>query len=129
MQQELCKVLVLRGEEELGLGAKYKAVQLTVPAGCVVFPAGPAESHPVKELPALASDGWFELPLQQQICSLYNASGELELSVSAVAKSNDAVPCGISIHQNNLVRPGCTLSSTLGCPKMKHTARLLGRIS
>lgn len=94
VQQELCKVLVLRGEEEFELGAKYKAVQLTVPAGCVGFPAGPAESHPMKLLPALTSDGWFEL-LQQQICSLYNASGELELSASLMPESNGAVPCGI----------------------------------
>lgn len=78
VQQELCKVLVLQGKEEFGLGAKYKTVQLTIPAGYVTFPSGPAELCTMKELPAFISDRWFELHLQLQICSLYNIFGELK---------------------------------------------------
>lgn len=131
VQQELCKVLVLQRKEEFGLGTKYKTVQLTIPAGYVIFPSGPAELRATKELPAFISDRWFELHLQPQFCSLYNTFGELKL----VCGPHDQVKWWCPMwkpywnHWNNLLHPICTLSSTLGCSGMKHTAQLLGRIS
>lgn len=53
-QQELRKVLVLRGEE-FGLGENHKTVPLTIPAGYVIFPSGPAELCTMRELPAFTS--------------------------------------------------------------------------
>jgi len=87
VQQELCKVLVLLGKEEFGLGVKHETVQLTIPAGFVIFPSGPAALCTMKELPAFISDRSSELPLQPQICSLHNTSGELEF----VCGSHDQV--------------------------------------
>lgn len=87
VQQELCKVLVLQGKEEFGLGVKYKIVQLTIPAGYVILPSGPAELCTMKELPAFISDRWFELHLEPQTSSLYNTFGELKF----VCGSHDQV--------------------------------------
>lgn len=53
-QQELRKVLVLQGEE-FGLGENHKTVPLTIPAGYVIFPSGPAELCTTRELPAFGS--------------------------------------------------------------------------
>lgn len=52
--------------------------EICIPAGCVIFPSGPAKLNPLAGLPAFLSDGWFELHLQLQSCLLYNTSGELK---------------------------------------------------
>lgn len=46
------------------------AAQLTIPAGCAIFPSGLAELCAMKEPPAFISDRWSELHLQLQIWSL-----------------------------------------------------------
>lgn len=74
-------------KEEFGLGVKYKIVQLTIPAGYVILPSGPAELCTMKELPAFISDRWFELHLEPQTSSLYNTFGELKF----VCGSHDQV--------------------------------------
>lgn len=46
---------VSSARKEFGLGENYKTVPLTIPAGYVIFPSGPAKLCTLKELPAFIS--------------------------------------------------------------------------
>jgi len=55
---------VSSARKEFGLGENYKTVPLTIPAGYVIFPSGPAKLCTLKELPCILLDVFLLLKIE-----------------------------------------------------------------